>query len=323
MDVLKLLPLFAVAAGLLLVLVTLGLYRAMRRPPRFTFAAALARRFPTDPADLDLGATQLSLRDAKGYHTPAWSIQGRNPAGPVVIMLHGFARSRYSSLELAPCFVDHASRLILPDLPGHGESAARCTSAGVTDWRDVLGFVEQVQGGGGLHVPTVLYGRSMGAGIAIAAAAHGGDRIAGVIAEGAYRGWAGPIRRRLRLRRYPAEPFVMLASLIYRLLVAGLGDFDRVKLAGRLRCPLLLLHGCADAVCAIDDAHAIAAAAPDATLVEFEAGQHMDLHRADPQRHQLAIDRFFTTLATTRPSHTAAQPEDAPTPEETPCLTHP
>jgi len=294
MNVLDMLPLFLIAGGLLSVLVTAALYRGLRRPPRFTFADALARGFPTEPAGLGLEAEERTLRDAAGKDTAAWVIAGRDPKGPLVLMLHGFGRSRYSSLELAPAFVGKARQLVLVDLPAHGDSAAKASHAGVTEWRDVLAYVEQVRAD---DRPVVLYGRSMGAGISIAAAAHSPGVIAGVIAEGAYRDWAKPIRRRLRLRRYPAEPFVTLIGLLYRLLGGPLRDFDRARLAERLTCPLLLLHGSNDAICPLDDAQAIAAAARHAELVVFEGGQHLDLHRVDEPRHRDAVTRFLSAIS--------------------------
>jgi len=291
MHWLGLLQLFLLAYALLVTLLTLSLYRAMRQPGRFTYAAALARGYTAEPAELGLDATAITLRDARGHDTPAWRINGRNPDGPIVIMLHGFARSRYSTLELAPFFAPHAATLILPDLPGQGESAARKSAAGVTEYRDVLAFAAQVRDGAR---PIVLYGRSMGAGVALAAAAHEPGAFAGVLGEGIYRTWHGPIRNRLRLRRWPAEPMVTLAGLLFRLLVHGLADFDRAALAARVRCPLLLMHGSDDAVCLPTDAEQIAAAAePHSQLIIFPGAMHLNLHIHDPTRYREALQTYF------------------------------
>lgn len=293
MQWLGLLQLFLLAYALLVVLLTAGLYRAMRRPGRFTYAAALARGYATEPSELGLDAEAITLRDAKGYDTPAWRIAGRQAHGPVVIMLHGFARSRYSMLELAPLFVEHAGTLILPDLPAHGESRAPVGTAGVVEYRDVLAFAEQVRDGAR---PLVLYGQSMGAGIALAAAAHEPGLFAGVVGEGVYRTWHGPIRNRLRLRRWPAEPMVSLAGLFFRVIFHGLNDYDRAQLAARLRCPLLLMHGTQDAVCELVDAEQIATAAADSKLIPFPGAMHLNLHIHDPERYREALAAFFARL---------------------------
>jgi len=293
MHWLGLLQLFLLAYVLLVVLLTAGLYRAMRRPTRFTYADALARGCAAEPAELGLDAQTLTLRDAAGNTSPAWRIAGRDPDGPIVLMLHGFARSRYSELELAPLFLDHAATLILPDLPAHGESSARVSTAGVTEYRDVIAFAEQVRDGAR---PIVLYGRSMGAGVALAAAAHEPNMFAGVLGEGIYRTWHGPIRNRLRLRRWPTEPMVSLAGLAFRVWFHGLGDYDRAGLAARLQCPLLLMHGTEDAVCHLEDAERIAAAAPDAELIPFPGAMHLNLHTHDPPRYRDAIATFYARL---------------------------
>jgi len=293
MHWLGLLQLFFLAYVLLVALLTASLYRAMRRPGRFTYAAALARGYAVEPGELNLHAEAITLRDARGRQTPAWRIAGRDPDGPIVIMLHGFARSRYSSLQLAPFFAEYAATLILPDLPGQGESEARASEAGVTEHQDVIAFAAQTRDG---DRPVVLYGRSMGAGVALAAAAHEPDAFAGVIGEGIYRTWHGPIRNRLRLRRWPREPMVTLAGLLFRGLVHRLSAFDRATLATRLRCPLLLLHGSDDAVCPLRDAEQITAAAPDAELVTFPGAMHLNLHTHDPARYRNAIAAFFDRL---------------------------
>ncbi|MCH8485722.1 MAG: alpha/beta fold hydrolase [Candidatus Cyclonatronum sp.] len=87
-------------------------------------------------------------------------------AGPALMMLHGFAGSHQSFAHLLPQ-LEGFSRVMCPDLAGHGGSLSRAadptaryaTKKQVLDLRQLLR--EQVEG------PLVVYGYSMGARLAL------------------------------------------------------------------------------------------------------------------------------------------------------------
>jgi pimeloyl-ACP methyl ester carboxylesterase len=301
-------PLLILAGLLLSLLGTAILIWQLMRPPRKTFAVALAQAQPTSPADLDLTFHDLSLALADGSTTPAWLIQGHDPRGPLVLLVHGFADSRYGSLAWAPLFAPFASQLLLFDLPGHGESPRKSSRGGTTEGRDILAILQQLQPPQGV----VLFGYSMGAGIVLTAAAAAAQydpslNIRGVIADGIYRHWDEPLRCFLRSRRYPAQPFLFLARLYFTLTLPGFSNFDRTRHARQLRCPLLLLHGAGDGLCPLHSAHAIANAAPQGQLVIIDNGNHLDLAQVDCEQYRLALRSFFFDLA-----HPPVAPQNAP-----------
>ena len=291
-------------AGALIALVGAAavLYRLMH-PPRRTLAAALAWQLPADPGELGLTFTEQHFRLADGSTSPGWVIEGRRRDGPVLIVTHGFGDSRFGAMWWAVLLLDFASRVAVYDLRGHGDSTAARSRPGMGDVDDLLAVMDQVHG----NEPVVLFGHSLGAGVSIAVAAQHPERVLGVIADGPYRYWSEPIVGLMRLHGWPARLFVIPAGLI--LLAAGvpLWRFDRAKLASRLRCPLLVLHGREDPLCPIESARAIVAAAADATLVEFDGAGHGDLASVDQPRYIDALTTFFDRLA--RPAATADEEE--------------
>jgi pimeloyl-ACP methyl ester carboxylesterase len=300
---LLLLLLFGLA--LLLAAGALMIVRGISRPPRKTYAQALAQGDPTDPADLERTGQSITFDLPDGSTTPGWLVAGDNPTGPTVVILHGFGDSRYGALTRVPRLAPYASRLVAFDFRGQGEAEAAYSQGGAAEADDTIAVLEQLE-----DQRIVLFGYSMGAQIAIAAAARlgqrGETRLAGVIADGPYQHWQTPIVNTLRCKGLPAFPLVNLAGLLIACRAGRAVLFNRKDEALRLSVPLLILHGQADPICPLSEARALAEAAPMSTLVTFETGTHLDLDAQDPQRYDTAIANFFTNLpATSRPEQTS------------------
>jgi pimeloyl-ACP methyl ester carboxylesterase len=287
--------------GLALVLAagTLAVVRAVTHPPRKTYAAALAKGDPTDPADLGREGQAITLHFSDGATAPGYVIAGDRADGPTVLILHGFGDSRYGAMTWIDRLAPHARRLVVFDQRGHGEASSPYPLAGEQEAADALSVLDQLDEAG----PCVLFGYSMGAQIAIAAACRaaktGDSRIAGVIAEGPYRRWREPLAAMLRCHRLPAEPFLTLAQGLVALRLGKAVRFDRAADAARLACPLLVLHGENDPICPLPAAQAIAEAAPHGKLVTFPDGRHLDLVTLAPDRYDQALAEFFQQLPTT------------------------
>ena len=288
-----LLILFGIAAGLIFVVGTTALLYGLTHPRRKTYAVALAAGHPTDPAELEMTAEEATFSLSDGAATSGWLIRGGREVGPTVVIVHGFGDSRYGAMACwTPLVLPFASSVVVYDQRGQGESQTKAGGLGVREVDDLLSVLDQLPSDG----PVVLFGYSLGAGVAIATAARAGGRVAGVIADGPYRQWDAPVRRMLRMRSYPTQPFLFLAGLILRLTVRGIGDYDRVAHARKLSCPLLVLHGTADELCDFAAGRAIAEAAPHGQLVAFEGGGHLNLFELDRPRYDDALRQFFSNL---------------------------
>lgn len=255
----------------------------LTHPPRRTYAAAVARGRPGSPAELPgERAWRAWTFTSRGLTLPVWEIEGDDARGPTVILTHGWADSRIGGLMRVVALSTVASRLILWDLPGHGEAPGTCRlgTAEVEDLGTLLNMLGGGNGGGTSNARTVLCGWSLGAGASIVCAARA-PGIAAVIAESPYRLPQTPARNVLRARALPWRLNLMPAIWLLGSLL-GVGPrfrgFDRAAAATKLRgrIPLLVLHGEFDEVCPPEDGAAIAAAAGGRIEV-IARGRHNDL----------------------------------------------
>jgi pimeloyl-ACP methyl ester carboxylesterase len=303
--------------GLVIAIITMTIYTIyiLTHPPRRTYASALARGRPGEPAELDPGPrgkrpfTSWTFQH-QGLDLPVWDIQGDKPDGPIFILSHGWGDSRIGGLTRTPALATHASRLILWDMPGHGEAKGTC-ALGTREVDALLTLIDRV------GAPVVLFGWSLGAGVSIAAAAREAEiegvparslgpsdaqrKITAVIAEAPYRLPWTPARNVLASFGLPFRINLPLAMGFLGMRF-GLGPrwpgFDRAQLAAKLRSPLLVIHGALDAICPVEDGRDIANAAPKHELLILDNGAHHSIW-TDPQFGEpcaKALERFLASM---------------------------
>jgi pimeloyl-ACP methyl ester carboxylesterase len=298
-DVLALLPLLALGAGVYALVLLGWLTHKLAKPPRRTFAVALAQGRPADPSQLPeaLAFREFSFA-CDGLSLSAWEVTGKAPGGPTCVLTHGFGDSKLGGLSRVPALAACCSRLVLWDMPGHGESPGSCAqgTSEVLALRALLAALPRdAQGERGV----VLYGWSMGAGVSIACAglllreakagqAHMGEphppRVRGIIAESPYRLARTPAENVLRVSGLPRGMWLRAAlgligasHRVPRELSLKDEAFDRAAWATRLQgVPLLVLHGSDDHVSPIEDGRAISQAA-QGELHELAGGGHFGL----------------------------------------------
>lgn len=111
----------------------------------------------------------MSLDDGR---TLAWRETGE---GPVLVMLHGWSISGLAFAELAERLKSRF-RVLLPDLPGHGDSSA-CRKPSLEGLaRDIEHWIDVIGGG-----PVCLAGWSLGGMLAMQLAHAAADRLQGLI----------------------------------------------------------------------------------------------------------------------------------------------
>ena len=323
--------LLASGAALYLAALTLFTLAGLRKPRRRTYAYAVARGIPGEPAELDRPAPFETIPISTGPITTdrlsaqrtvnAWSITGDNPKGPTIIATHGWGASRIDMLSRFEALRPHASRVILWDLPGHGESPGACT-LGAREPDALLRVIQTIaRGSDDTPAHIVLYGYSLGAEVTLKAIAQLDrtdfdqtdlDRsvIEGVILEAPYRHGITPARAVLAASGFPRLlnlPLAMgLGSLLNRQppnerwhdLAARYAE----PLAGPLALPLLVIHGDADTISPPADGEAIAQAGRGTLTMVPDAG-HKDLftHNA-PTRPEIAtsLTNYFRNLTESR-----------------------
>jgi len=236
--------------------------RSLTRPPRKTYAWALARGIPGDPGECDehYPFETFSFR-AKHGDIECWRIRGQQPDGPVVVMTHGWGSSKQGGIKRLAGVVPSASEVLLWDLPGHGDSAGRC-ALGTNEHHDLCALIQTIPVG----KPVVLYGWSMGAGISLCAAieSDADTDVVAVICESPYIHAITPARNVIRLQGFPTR-FNLPPALWWVGFRNGIGPrwhgFARDQIAGQLRQPVVVYHGEQDPVCPWTDGQTIAKSA--------------------------------------------------------------
>jgi pimeloyl-ACP methyl ester carboxylesterase len=300
--------LILLALGLVLAWGLMVMYTAwvLSHPARRTYGFAVARNLPGDPSEVVVGDggirglafTSWTFR-SRGRELPVWDVRGFSAAGPVFILTHGWGDSRVMMLGRAAALAPLASRLILWDLPAHGDSPRGGFTLAVREHEDLVALVDVVTPTLG-EAALVLYGASLGAGSSIVAAADVAarprpafeNRVSAVIAEAPYRLPWVPARNVFRVRGMPyrttLRPAMALLGVVFG---KGLswafsetaGGFDVAIHAARLPAsvPLLVIHGDVDPVCPVEDGRAIAAAAPRGRFVGIAGAAHNNLWAED------------------------------------------
>lgn len=287
--------------GLALYFVLLVLYTiwGLSHPPRQTYASAVSKGIPGDPSELDkpLDYKEHTIDGSKAK-LAVWDITGAKPDGPTVIMTHGWGSSRIAGLKRIQAFTNHASRMILWDLPGHGDSQGN-TNLGASEHNDLESIIQWTDPKHQL----VLVGWSMGAGVSLAYAnqASKADSLAGIICEAPYIDPLTPARNVIRLRgvpfRFNLPPTMWILGMLF-----GVGPkwtgFARDEHAKAIKEPILILHGSNDPVCPIAHGQQIKECAHNAQLGIIDAGGHNNLWTDEVFQSQMVeqVDAFFARL---------------------------
>ncbi|MDQ4005920.1 MAG: alpha/beta fold hydrolase [Actinomycetota bacterium] len=137
--------------------------------------------------------------------------------GPPVVLLHGLAATKLSYLPLLPALAKRY-RVIVPDLPGHGESTKRRGSYTPAAFaRTVLALMDQLS-----VDQAAVIGNSMGGRIALEVAAEAPDRVAALaLLDPAAAGLPFPLYARL-LGLLPTGVGAVPVPWRKRLVVAGI-----------------------------------------------------------------------------------------------------
>jgi fermentation-respiration switch protein FrsA (DUF1100 family) len=281
-----------IAGGLGLVvavLAALGLYGAeqLTRPRRSELEDNAERWGLPEPRPLDLQAVDGVPLSAWWFHQP--------DARASVIVVHGHGANKASSLwvgaELFPRF-----NVLLLDLRGHGQSGGERTSVGFLERLDILAAVRWLDMQLG-EQPVGVLGISMGGATAILAAAES-QRIAAVVADSPFARLRSPVHAAICQRGYPRAAAPVLAWSVCTIASwrvrarRALDPIDVVdKIAPR---PLLIIHGAADGLIPVDNAHALYQRAREPKELWVVPGvEHARVPEADPRAYSERLATFF------------------------------
>jgi uncharacterized protein len=208
----------------------------------------------------ELGVREVTLSTDDGLSLLSWYLPGR--AGrPVIAYFHGNGGHIGYRYERLLRFAREGFGALMLEYRGYGGNPGTPTEAGFyTDARAALAFLDREA-----VAPNrlVLYGESLGSGVAVELAAQ--HSIAALILEAPPTSVAEVAQCHF--------PFVPAARLV-------IDRFDSLSRIGRVRAPILILHGERDRVVPVRYGRALLDAAPEPKEGWFapEAG-HEDLAR--------------------------------------------
>jgi alpha-beta hydrolase superfamily lysophospholipase len=224
-----------------------------------------------------------------GVRLAGWVFRTARPRRGLVIYLHGVGDNRGSSLWLARHLTGRGFDVLAYDSRAHGDSGGEACSYGFHEKRDLHRVLDTIA-----VRPIVLLGHSMGAAIALQAAANE-PRVAAVVAVASISD--------LRTAATERAPFFASRGNIEEALriAEQQGKFradevSPVAAARQLRVPVLVIHGERDDETPADHSRRVFAALPATTpkrLLIVPGGGHGDALNADTWRE---VDRWMDAL---------------------------
>ena len=214
-----------------------------------------------DPADFGVPEMgEVILKTGDGLDLMAWYRAPRSDTLPVILYFHGNAgHIGFRAAKVRP-YIDAGFGVLLLSYRGYGGNPGRPTEEGLyQDGRAAVAFVA------GKGIParrTVLYGESLGCGVAVQLAIEGTP--AAVVLEAPFTSTAD-----IAAKHYP---FVPVRYLVW-------DRFDSMDKIGAVQAPLFFLHGERDRIVPVGYGRKLFEAAPEPKSARYfaEAG-HNDLY---------------------------------------------
>jgi pimeloyl-ACP methyl ester carboxylesterase len=156
------------------------------KPRRRTaeFYRSLGR--PTSPAEAGLRCEEIIIRTPDGLKLDSWLVKADPPARGTVVYLHGVADCKIDGIGLARLLRGNGYNVFLYDARRHGESGGEYCTYGYFEKNDVVSVLDYLRSRPDIAgSPIALFGTSMGAAVAIQAAAID-PRVRAVVAENSF-----------------------------------------------------------------------------------------------------------------------------------------
>jgi alpha-beta hydrolase superfamily lysophospholipase len=209
-----------------------------------------------------------------GVRLIGWRCAAIGPRRGTLVYLHGVADNRASAAGPIERFGRRGFAVVAYDSRAHGDSGGDACTYGFFEKRDLQRVLDTVASG-----PIVLLGTSLGAAVALQAAALDA-RVTAVVAAETFSD--------LRTVATERAPFFFTAGVIARAfsIVEELGRFrvdaaSPVAAAAAVTVPVLLIHGAADAETSPDHSLRVLAAlaGPKRLILVPGAGHNQSLRR--------------------------------------------
>ena len=253
-------------------------------------------------------------------------LEGGNPEGPTIVLIHGFSDSKDSFVETCQG-LSGAYRLVLPDLPGFSEASSPLDfsydlpsmTEVVAGFFDALGLYDvHVVGsslGGAVTVQLAMTRPELVRSMSLVAAAglrmptpsqlqlrlDAGDNPFVIDSPAGYDDFVRFVMEKqppipAPIRRHLADEFMARSSLNQKIMGDLLeGDLDLTPRLGEVKAESLLIWGDQDRLIDISAGHAYQRGLPNSRMVIFHGIGHIPQYEC-PARTARYIGRFVESL---------------------------
>lgn len=246
------------------------------------------------------GYAPVIVTASDGVQLRGYSIH-RPEARGTVVLVHGWGPNLATLDADAEYFLSRGFDVAGLDLRGHGDSGGTHSMLGFSEVGDLRSLFSHLRAEGRLPRPVVLSGISLGATIALLAAAEEPE-VVGVIADSPFNRLEEAVDH-YAARSLPIMPKYPMRWLTLRLVELQVGrrlsslSVESVlpKLAPR---PILLMHCEGDSLVLCRNSDQIAAAYPEHTEYwRIPGGDHLSARWQDPDEWERRVDAFLERLA--------------------------
>lgn len=283
----------AFAAALFLVeALTFGLLLPYRAASNYTQPARSA--LFGNPRDYDLDYEEVRLRTADGLTLAAWYVPSENRAA--LVLIHGIGTNRADLLPLTRDLAQRGFGVLLFDLRAHGQSEGDISTLGVLEVLDVRSAVDYLLGRPDVDPGRLgVYGNSLGAAIAIMAAAEIAE-LRSVVADSGFASVEWIVRNQfnslVRLPAWTAPLVLIFGSWQSGVDPSQIAPVDRIRRISPR--PIMLIHGERDTTFAVQNTHLLSEAAGEPKEVWIVPRvDHAAAYGADPSRYVERVGGFF------------------------------
>ncbi|WP_173980945.1 alpha/beta hydrolase [Magnetospirillum sp. UT-4] len=216
---------------------------------------------PPPPAEIGLPEmVPVTMITGDGYVITGWYAPAQNPRAATVVLFHGNAGTLAHRARKARAFLDAGFGMFLAEYRGYGGNPGKPSEEGL--YADARAVMTWLSNAGIPSAKVVVYGESLGSGVAVQMAAEA-ERLAALVLEAPFTSLPDL-----------APPYLLPGSA--RLLMVD--RYDNAAKIGPLEMPLLIIHGEQDGLVPAAMGRALFAAA---TAAEKELSIHPEAAHND------------------------------------------
>jgi fermentation-respiration switch protein FrsA (DUF1100 family) len=200
------------------------------------------------PNDAGLSHEDLTLKTAEGISLRCWLIKAPHPSRGTVIYLHGVSECIIVGLPMTKALHDEGFNVFLYDSRRHGDSGGKYCTYGFYEKHDVSTVINYLEQRSDLRLGNIgLFGSSMGAAIAVQAAALD-KRVKAVVAESGFATLRTVFddyqKRMIKMPwHYLRNLVIKRSEHLAHFKANAVSPLDAVK---DINVPIFILHGTAD-----------------------------------------------------------------------------